>query len=495
MRVRYWLFSVACLCLPGFYLGTGCGDDGSAATDAAPPDAPTKDVVMAAWGHPCDDPLSSVYEAATPPSPWTAADRGTIVHCAYDRRVTPEEMSAHMNNPDYGFSDPGFSTAIHKVRLSYWTERNAGEPVLTSAVMYIPEQMRGAPTAPLVVLGHGSVGIGDACAPSKEDPNCFEKDWKALAYTFAGDGWLVVMPDFPGLGTPGVHAWTYSTDEGHSMLDATRAVRNLDGPVGTKNALVGHSQGGHAALSAQSYAADYGADGTIDTVLVMNPFWLSNAAWGALASAGGDSLINSTFMAMSLMYFYGHLAVYDGESHDGDAFVAAKRDAIVNMLEDNCWRQVTSDETGPPSLGLNLGSDAFTTQYAEEVGACGFLDNMCTTSLQLEWRARWAADRPPSDPNIPIVHWTGANDDFLTPGFQKCGIDRIDAQTTNVTYCVAPNSDHSQIVGNQAAWYRQYLASVLMGDTAPAACAGLDTLPQPLQCDLPIANLTDPGTP
>jgi len=473
----------------------GCGDDGQTVSDAGNPDAATKDVVLAAWGHPCDDTLESVYEAATPPSPWTAADRGTIVRCAYDRRVTIEEMQAKLAGADEGtIPDPGFSTAIHKVRISYWTERNAGEPQLTSGVMYIPETMRADP-APLVVVGHGSVGIADICAPSMEHADGFDKDWTALIYTFAGDGWLTVMPDFPGLGTPGIAAWMYSVDEGHSMLDATRAVRNLDGPVSDKNALVGHSLGGHAALSAQSYAATYGAEGSIETVLLMNPFWLTNAAWGALASPGGDSLIDPVFMQLTLSYFYGHLAVYEGESAAGDAFLPAKKDDIINMLENNCWRNLTSDEHGPPSLGLTFGADAFSKTYTTEVGACGFFDSQCTTKLQLEWRSRWAADRPTLDPNIPIVHFTADSDAFLSPGFQKCGIDRIDAQTTNASFCVTAGADHSNIVTIDADWFRQHLANVLLGETAPAACTGTDVLPKPFQCDLPITNLTDPDTP
>ncbi|MCA9710151.1 MAG: hypothetical protein KDK70_30205, partial [Myxococcales bacterium] len=245
---------------------TGVVDTGSSGTTGDPLDA-----ILARLAVPCDDPVADVYTAA-PPSPWSPQLRGSIAACAYDRELSVDEMAAHfVAHPE--FPDPGLSTAAHKLVLSYWTEREPGQPVLTSAALYVPEQLRADP-APLLVLGHGSVGIGDSCAPSREDANGFDKDWKALAYPFAGDGWVVIMPDFPGLGTDGPGTWMLSLDEGHAILDATRAARRLfePGTFTDQSALVGLSNGGHATLSAQAMLDDYGAEGQVVANVLYSPF-------------------------------------------------------------------------------------------------------------------------------------------------------------------------------------------------------------------------------
>ena len=41
---------------------------------------------------------ANFYDTATPPSPWTAANRGDIVRCAYDRMVPKAEMDKHFSD-------------------------------------------------------------------------------------------------------------------------------------------------------------------------------------------------------------------------------------------------------------------------------------------------------------------------------------------------------------------------------------------------------------
>jgi pimeloyl-ACP methyl ester carboxylesterase len=459
--------------------------------------SPSTPEVLRLWDNDCNDPIESVYESATPPSPWTPALRGTIVRCAYDRVVTVDEMTADMVK--YDRVDPGFTTDIHKIRISYWTERLEGDPILTSGVLYIPETMRASPS-PLVVFAHGSVGVADKCAPSAEDPEGFERDWKSLSYSLAGDGWLVVMPDFPGLGTEGPAAWMFSPDEGHSLLDATRAVRFL-GPevVGTRNAIVGHSMGGHAALSASAAYAGYGANGSVDGMLMFSSFWLSNGAWAALVTDAGISLLNSTFYALTLMYHYGHSAAYDGVENATQLFLPEKADAIVNLLENKCWEPVTSDSGGPPSIGLTAGSDAYPRDFIDDAGNCAFNPDLnaafCDGPYAQTWRERWVADRPAPDTNIPMVHWVGELDDFVTPGFQQCGFDRLEAQGAQQTMCVDPVGNHSDLVTRNAGYVRQYLASILLDEAAPAACAGLEVIVPAPVCSLPIPNTGNPLNP
>lgn len=486
----------------GFPLGVaslaGCGGGDTSGTGGAGGTTATVDpdraLALAALGaKACDDPLESIYEAVDPPASWTSAMRGDIVKCAFDRKVTAGEMTAHFK--DEGLPEPPVTTGAFKFRIAYWTEREAGQPILTSAVLYLPEELRASPT-PLVVAGHGSVGLADKCAPSKEDPDGFHRDFRTLVYTFAGGGWALLAPDFPGLGTPGATTWMYSVDEGHAMLDGTRAARKLaaKGLFSAKNAIVGHSNGGHAALSAQAYAKSYGSEGTIDAVVAFAPFWLSNGAWGALITNIGNALITPAFLSMSMQYYYGHLDAYEGAAHAGDAFLPEKRQAITDFLEGGCWQDVAHDDHGPGDLGLEKGSDAFTADYTGAVGTCGF-NGTCDADLAKTWKTRWAADRPAPDPDIPIVLWHGKKDDFLTPGFQMCGIDRLKGQSADLTVCIDEAGDHSSLIPASAGWVTAYLEMALLGGKGPETCKGLEVFDPPLECSAPIPNSTDPSEP
>jgi S-formylglutathione hydrolase FrmB len=428
-----------------------------------------------------------------PPSPWSASQRGKLVKCAFDRRVSAEEMKQHFS--DENVPAPSISTGAYRLRVAYWTEREQGKPALTSGVLYVPETRRAEPS-PLVVAGHGSVGVADKCAPSREDPGGFLRDFRTQIYTLAGDGWVVLAPDFPGLGTEGAATWMFSPDEGHAMLDATRAARELakEGFFSGKNAIVGHSNGGHAALSAQSYAKAYGTEGSVDAVVVWAPFWLSNGAWGALISTVGNTLITPAFLAMSMMYFHGHLAAYEGEDSTTSAFLPDKAQTIGDFLEGGCWQDVARKEKGPETIGLKKGSDAFVAAYTSEVGPCG-LQGTCDSDLAKAWKARWAVDRPPPDPTIPIALWHGKKDDFLTPGYEMCGIDRLTGQGADLTVCFSEGGDHSSVITLEAGWVRSYLTAKLIGGEGPGACPGLDTFDPPLACSAPIPNSTDPAEP
>ena len=434
---------------------------------------------------PCTDALDSVYQGQTPPADWGPEMRGDITQCTFERTISIEEMAEAFTVSD-SFVNPGLSTPVYKYRIQYWTERNEGEPVLTSAALYIPETRRADPS-PLVVLGHGSVGIADQCAPSLEDVGGFNKDNRPLIYTYAGDGWVAIMPDNPGLGPPGTTAWLFSVDEGHAILDATRAARKLfrEDALTGKNSLIGLSVGAHAVLSAQAEAADYGLEGSLDSVVAMSPIWLSAGIWGALISPVGAALVDPTLMSVAMQFFVGHLAAYEGEDSRLDAFLPEKREEARQMLEEGCWSQITSTEEGPPSIGVTVGSDLFVPAYVEEVGNCGLTDT-CETELAQTWRARWVVDRPAPNTTIPIFHWTGGMDTFISPGFQKCGLDRLEAQGGDVTACVEADGDHSGIVTKNADWVRQHLDQVLLGGDAPTPCETLDEYDPMLACSIPI---------
>lgn len=136
----------------------------------------------------------------------------------------------------------------------------------------------GAGPRPLVVLGPGTQGQGDQCAPSKlfqdivhySPPLDFAVEYEVLqVHALLSRGIDVVVTDYQGLGTAGMHSYVDRRAQGHAMLDAARAVKALPGSrIGDDNPIGfwGYSQGGGAAASAAemqpSYAPDLDVRGT-----------------------------------------------------------------------------------------------------------------------------------------------------------------------------------------------------------------------------------------
>ena len=67
-------------------------------------------------------------------------------------------------------------------------------------------------------------------------------------------GWAVVKTDYEGLGTPGPHPYLAGASAARGTIDIVTAARHLHPGIGRRWAVMGHYQGGHAALFTASLA-------------------------------------------------------------------------------------------------------------------------------------------------------------------------------------------------------------------------------------------------
>src|SRR3954447_9757233 len=135
-----------------------------------------------------------------------------------------------------------------------------GTPVAESAEVLLPPD-RKAPKGgwPIVVWAHGTTGLADKCAPTRmpRQSDAYNSNLRAQLLTYFKAGYAVVAPDYEGLGTPGVHPYLIGGSEGRSVLDSVRAARKIEPRLSKSVAIMGHSQGGHAALWAAALAPTY----------------------------------------------------------------------------------------------------------------------------------------------------------------------------------------------------------------------------------------------
>ena len=132
---------------------------------------------------------------------------------------------------------------------------------------------------PLIAYAPGTQGMGDQCAPSRVFNQGIHYSGgldvtfgyeEVFVSTLVYRGFAVVVTDYEGLGTPGMHTFMNREAQGQALLDAARAALRLPGtslnPHGPV-ALWGYSQGGAAAASAAELAQSYAPE--LDIVGVM----------------------------------------------------------------------------------------------------------------------------------------------------------------------------------------------------------------------------------
>ena len=174
--------------------------------------------------------------------------------------------------PKYNFSAPVVKTepyldqganannvldtvSASKTLMTYKMLGVNGQETQATALVFTPQTVKPAGGWPLVVWAHGTTDVADACAPSRQG---LKGNEYFIAKLLAA-GYAVVAPDYEGLGEPSgkeSHPFLNLKSAAYSITDAVVAASKLLGNTAeTRWSVVGHSQGGHAALGAAQYAS------------------------------------------------------------------------------------------------------------------------------------------------------------------------------------------------------------------------------------------------
>ncbi|WP_054813069.1 lipase family protein [Nocardia arizonensis] len=182
-------------------------------------------------------------------------------------------------------SDPGAIIGSEPMQIFATVPTAAGWPTRAQRVMYTSRLQDGSPVAvsgtyietgapwqgpgprPTVVIGPGTAGQGDQCAMSVAfstgltfaDGLSMSANQEApSAAVWSAMGARVLVTDYIGLGTPGIHTYVNRIESAHAILDGARAANSLGG-VGSDTPVVfwGYSQGGGATAAATELQPEY----------------------------------------------------------------------------------------------------------------------------------------------------------------------------------------------------------------------------------------------
>ncbi|TCB36396.1 alpha/beta hydrolase [Acinetobacter sp. ANC 4910] len=167
-----------------------------------------------------------------------------------DDNTVADSNKTYLSEGNYSLDTVENSASI-KV-MTYNMTNVQGKTTTATAMVLFPKAIQPKDGYRVVVWEHGTVGGGDDCAPSK---NLLNPRFKILVDTLLAAGYVVIAPDYEGLGTPGVHPYLNLSSQANSAIASVKAAKDHYGKqLNGAWMSIGQSQGGHASLGTAEFA-------------------------------------------------------------------------------------------------------------------------------------------------------------------------------------------------------------------------------------------------
>ncbi len=321
----------------------------------------------------------------------------------------------------------------------YRSENLQGQPIAVSGVIVAP--VDAAPGGPALTWAHGTTGLGDSCAPSKAftDGSSFER---ILAQQAVAQGWTYMETDYEGLGTPGVHPYLVGLSEARGVLDIVRTARQLPTTgvtTGSKVMILGHSQGGGAALFAAEQAATYAPEldvvGTAAGAPAGDIDVIAPAIWNATTTAAFGAELLAGFHAA-----YPDLPL--------DAVANAAGQQVIATAGQQCYAQTSAQPIDPATVGAVDPTKNAAWAAALHDNTAGFVD-----------------------PSAPVLIFHGEADTTVPRALTDLTLADYCKVGATVEVKSYPGADHTSVIpaalGDIFAFFKDRLA----GRPAATSCA------------------------
>ncbi|MEO5577680.1 MAG: lipase family protein [Sphingomicrobium sp.] len=328
-------------------------------------------------------------------------------------------------------------------RIRYWTSDGTGRPREVTGMVVAPREVIPRQPRPVLAWTHGTWGVASRCAPSLS-----ANFWTVTpALGAVSRGYVVVAPDYPGLGSGGVHPFLVGEDTARSVVDGVRAARQISGAAaGSRYAVWGESQGGHAALWAAQTSRRYAPDLTLvgaaaaapPTDLAENLRRTSNRALKSFFSA---------YIGHSWAIHYGApLSSFGGPQTQG---------IMTRLAKNNCI------EIGmKPKLGMVVGISVLNSRLKSiDIG-------------RIQPWAGLARRNSPTTANIavPLLVAQNAKDDLVAPSVTAAHIAALCRSGNRVRRISISGEGHATSAKDSAATTLEWIADRFAGRPAPSDC-------------------------
>jgi hypothetical protein len=263
--------------------------------------------------------------------------------------------------------------------LKYGTVGAKAEAVTASGALMIPSGSDPACTGPRPILlyAHGTTTDRTANIADLTDPD--NNEGVLMAAVFAGNGYIVVAPNYAGYSDSSLtyHAYLNADQQSKDMIDALAAARAATVVTdGGKLFITGYSQGGYVAMA--THRAMQAAGNTVTASSPMSgPYALS--AFGDAIFQGrvaGSAPVNLTLLISGYQNAYGDLF-----TNATEVFEAKYVTGIDSLLP-----TTTLFSSTPPAPEFASITPATQPAVLAPVFAAGFgADNLITNAYRLAY--------------------------------------------------------------------------------------------------------------
>ncbi len=319
-------------------------------------------------------------------------------------------------------------------RILYHSRSPDGRDIAVSGLIVAPDEPRPAGGFPVIAWAHGTTGLADKCAPSQ----LATRERIPLPDLWL-HGYVVVGTDYEGLGTPGPHPYLVGEREARGVLDSVRAARNVTAArAGAATVVVGHSQGGHAALFAGELAPSYAPDIDVLGVVAASPV----AELALLAERVRAKLFLGYLVALARAYSL----AYPGADFGHVLTPSALDD--VGVLETECTEAVLEKFARPAGQVL--------VERAFEVSP---------------WPELLSVNSPGNAPtSAPILVVQGGGDDLIPAAVTERLVAHLCRRGDVAEYRLYPASDHDYVFDDAEADIVAWINARVGGARPSSSC-------------------------
>jgi alpha-beta hydrolase superfamily lysophospholipase len=326
-------------------------------------------------------------------------------------------------------------------RVLYRSTTADGAPAVVSAMVLAPAGDPPEGGRPVVAWAHGTTGIADRCAPSATG-NLFYDDYGAVGRDLLDQGFVVTATDYHGLGTPGVHTYHHSEEMAHATVDSVAAAHDLAdvGPLRPEWFVVGHSEGGLAAL-----ATDVVADEALPDLDYR----------GAIVAAPTPPL--GTYAP----FMFGI---------EGRGYAVLLLEAVAGIAPDLAPAVALGPEAASRQALLTHGCWEEAVPGFDDIPAERMVAEPDVGQRLAEVLAEWAAYDPATVAG-PMLVVQGEADESVLPPITAQLVDDLCAHRRTIEYRTYPGAGHDEVMAASSTDAAAWMAARMAGEPAPTTCS------------------------
>lgn len=306
-------------------------------------------------------------------------------------------------------------------RILYSSTNRKNKKIQVSGIVIEPKAAwSGEGERPVVAFAPGTQGVADRCAPSRKIADGIG-DYEQLFFErYLEKGYAVVVTDYEGLGTPGLHTYMDRISQAHTVLDSVRAAQQLKSwDISEKNPVFinGYSQGGGAAAAAAELYDDYAPE--------------LNIKLATIGAAPADLTLLPPALDGTLYFLFESYALLGLSNSYGENIYSYLNERGKNLLH-----QATSTCT----LGLtNFAGTTIKDISDEGISVDEFISAAPYDSILADQHIGYDA------PSIPVVVTHGRGDDVIPFSTAEQLVSEWSERGADVTFI--PNEAKSHVGG------------------------------------------------